>query len=453
MRKHYHFIGIGGIGMSGLAQILLSRGERVSGSDISRSALLDFLREKGALIHLNHSAENLQDVDAVVYSSDIPENNPEYQKARENHIPIYHRSELLAYLMEGYAPLLVTGTHGKTTTSSLLAHVLVKLGLDPCYAVGGIIRGLGSNARHGKGVYFAAEADESDGSFLKYPSFGAIITNLDKDHLSYWGDEESLNRGFVKFAGQVGSRRHLFWCKDDPRLQKLQLEGYSYGFDEKADFKIENFEQHAWKSFFDLSYAGKVYREIEIPLIGAHNVLNASAVLAMTIKLDLPIDEVRKALLTFEGIGRRVEKKGSFGSIDFYDDYAHHPTEIFATLRALKNVSKGRRMVVVFQPHRYSRTKECLDEFPEAFEYADQLIVTDIYAAREAPSLGITTDAFVKKLKETCPIPTHYASRDELAKFVSKFVKEDDFVVTMGAGDVTYLGQEVLNELNQHIHQ
>ncbi|MCI0382727.1 MAG: UDP-N-acetylmuramate--L-alanine ligase [Chlamydiae bacterium] len=451
MKKSYHFIGIGGIGMSALAHILLSREEKVSGSDIKDSLIVQQLREKGAKIYLGHDERNVEQATCVIYSTDIAKDNPEYQRAMQLAIPLLHRSDLLAQLMEGYAPILVTGTHGKTTTSSLLAYVLFKLGLDPSFAVGGIIRGIGVNGRHGKGIYFAAEADESDGTFLRYPSFGAIVTNLDRDHLNFWKDEDGLIQGFKKFSDQVGSFQHLFWCKDDFRLSQLQLNGYSYGFSEEADLKIDNFQQMEWKSFFDLSFAGKHYKDIQIPLIGAHNVLNAAAVIGMSIKLDLPIEAVRNALLSFEGVGRRVEKKGTIHSIDVYDDYAHHPTEIFATLRALKAATHGRRLVVIFQPHRYTRTKDCIEAFPESFDYADLLILTDISAARESPIQGITSESFLHKIKEKASIPVRYFSRGELAKCLVTVIKPGDVVVTMGAGDITFVGPELLEELKTHL--
>lgn len=447
MKKYYHFIGIGGIGMSALARILLNRGEKVSGSDISLSPLVVKLKEEGAEIFIGHQPQNIRDPQAVIYSSDINKDNLEWVEAEKKGIPLLHRSELLALLMEGYAPLLVTGTHGKTTTSSLLAHTLFKAGLDPSYAVGGIIRSLGSNGRNGKGVYFAAEADESDGSFLKYPSFGAIITNLDNDHMAYWQTQEALTSAFKQFASQVGSERHLFWCHDDLRLVELGLKGYSYGFSEEADLKIDNFQQIGWKSIFDISFLTKHYSGIEIPLIGAHNVLNAAAVFGMGLKLNLPASAIKNALLSFEGVGRRAEKKGSVHQIDVFDDYAHHPTEIFATLRALKTASGGRKVVVAFQPHRYSRTRDCIEEFPEAFDYADELIITDIYAAREVPLAGITAESLLQKILKARKTSAHYVKRSDLTRYLANYLKPGDVLITMGAGDITSVGPEVLQEL------
>ncbi len=447
--KHYHFIGIGGIGMSALARILLSRGQKVTGSDLSFSSTVQQLKEEGAHIFIGHDVKNIEQPHYVIYSTQVASDNPELLAAQAKGISIIHRSELLALLMNGYAPLLVTGTHGKTTTSSLLANMLYQSNLDPSYAIGGIVRGLGSNARHGKGMYFAAEADESDGSFLNYPSFGAIITNLDNDHLSYWHTEEALIEGFKKFGSKVGSRHHLFWCKDDYRLSQLGLKGYGYGFSEDADLRIDNFQQIEWKCYFDLTFGHKHYREIEIPLIGAHNVLNAAAVFGMGIKLDIPIENIRRSFLCFEGVGRRLEKKGHVGSIDIYDDYAHHPTEIFATLRALKSATHGRRLIVVFQPHRYTRTRDCIDEFPEVFDYADVLILTDIYDALEPPIEGITTKVLFDKISKK-KSAVHYVQRSNISQYLEQFIQPQDVVITMGAGDITQVGPELTERLKKH---
>jgi UDP-N-acetylmuramate--alanine ligase len=448
MKKHYHFIGIGGIGMSALAHILLSRGHAVSGSDLALSANALQLQKEGAAIFTGHKKEHVSGADAVVYTTDLSADNPELAEAKEKKIPLYHRSELLAEMMEGYAPLLVTGTHGKTTTSSLLAHLLSACELDPSYAIGGMVRSLGSNGRHGKGIYFTAEADESDGTFLRYPCFGAIITNLDNDHLDFWKSTHDLQKAFVQFAKQVGSFEHLFWCKDDVRLASLGLKGYSYGFSEDADLVIDNFEQIGWKNYFDITFAGRHFRKIEIPLIGAHNVLNAAAVFGLGLKLDLPEEKIRKALATFEGVGRRLEKKGTLLSIDVYDDYAHHPTEIFATLRAVKAATHGRRIVVAFQPHRYSRTQDCMDEFPEAFDYADELIVTDIYEPKKEKIIpAVTVEDLVKKIKKKGSVSVRYVPKAQLVDYLLAFLKKEDVLVTMGAGDITHFGPKILSQL------
>ncbi len=449
MKKHYHFIGIGGVGMSALARILLRKGEKVTGSDRRNSPIIERLSKEGAEIQIGHDSGKVGRPNAIVYSTDIPKENPEYLFAKAERIPILHRSELLAQMLKGYAPLLVTGTHGKTTTASLLAHVLVEAGLDPSYALGGYLNEVDGNGRHGRGLYFAVEADESDGSFLNYPSFASIITNLEHDHMNYWKTEEALLDGFAKFGKQVGSKHHLFWCGDDPLLKSLKLQGYSYGFHDKCDLVIDSFSQQGWAMEFDLSFKGKHYKNIKIPLIGAHNVLNAAAVFGLARQLDVDDKVIRKGFESFRGIGRRLERKGGAKEIEIYDDYAHHPTEIFATLRALKHATHGKRVVVAYQPHRYSRTKYCLDDYAEAFESADQVILTDIYAASEIPMPDITPQKVLDRIKKDGYKTICFVERENLTKYLSKFLQAGDVLITMGAGDITLVGPALLDELEK----
>jgi UDP-N-acetylmuramate--alanine ligase len=444
----YHFIGIGGIGMSALAQILLQRGISVSGSDTVSSSLIEELQKRGAKIFIGHNASHIHNPSAIIFSTAIKEENPEVKKARSLQVPFMHRSELLRLLMEGNQPLLVTGTHGKTTTSSLLAHLLVYVGKDPSYAVGGIVRSLNANGGSGKGPYFVAEADESDGSFLKYTPFGAIITNIDNDHLDYWKTEGSLIEGFKQFAGSVLSTEHLFWCGDDEQLCSLKFPGFSYGFDESNAACIKNFSQTGWNNSFDLSFKSIEYQEIEIPLVGAHNILNAASVFCLGLQLEIPETKIREAFSHFKGIERRAELKGECGGISVFDDYAHHPTEIFATLRAIKQAIGKRRLVVAFQPHRYTRTRDCLADFGEAFEKADLLVLTDIYAATEAPIEGITSETVLSKIKETLAIDARYSPRKTLVDTLISLLEPEDVLVTMGAGDITQIGKEVLQKLS-----
>lgn len=449
MKNQTHFIGIGGVGMSALARILLKKGEKVSGSDIKESQRTNELKKAGAEIFIGHSEANVKKATTVVFSSDIRDDNIEMIAAKQKGIPLLHRSEMLGKLVIGYAPLLVTGTHGKTTTSSLLAHILVEANLDPSFAVGGYLNNIQTNSRFGRGHYFVAEADESDGSFLNYPGFGAIITNIEQDHMNYWKTEKALIEGFRKFADHISSKEHLFWCYDDQHLKSLKLTGPSYGFTEGADLFVENFRQVHWHMIFDLHFEGKRFENIQIPLIGAHNVLNAAAVFGLGLKLDLTEDQLRKGLVSFPGVGRRLEKKGTVGSIDIYDDYAHHPTEIFATLRALKNASHGKRIVLAFQPHRYTRTKCCLDDFADAFEYADEVVLTDVYAAQETPIPELTPDKILSRIKAGGYNKVRFVERSNLPKFLSQFLQPKDILITMGAGDITAVGPAVLSELKE----
>ncbi len=445
-KEAYHFIGIGGIGMSALARILLQRGYRVSGSDQNASAILESLKSSGAEIFIGHNAGNITAPAVVICSTAVVKDNPEYQEAQKRGYLIWHRSDLLRKLMEESLPLLVAGTHGKTTTSSLLAHVLVKSGLDPSYAIGGIVCSLGTNGQSGKGAHFVAEADESDGTFLKYRGFGGIITNIDNDHLDYWESDEKLEEGFSQFATQINSPEHLFVCIDDERIERLKLPGVKYGFNESADLCVLNFRQEGWNTLFDISFEGKKYADIELPLIGGHNVLNASAVFGLALKLELTESAIRSAFKTFQGVGRRAEKKGEYGQIAIYDDYAHHPTEIFATLRAMKSAVGKRRLVVAFQPHRYTRTKDCMDLFAEVFDVADTLILTDIYSAGEKPIEGVTGHALFEKIGQKSAVALHYFSRAKLVEGLHSLLRKDDVLLTMGAGDITKVGPELLQK-------
>ncbi|MEN9343835.1 MAG: bifunctional enzyme MurC/Ddl [Chlamydiota bacterium] len=444
MEQSYHFIGIGGIGMSALASILIEKGIKVSGSDAQGSYMIDRLKDKGAEITIGHAAENIKNPTAVVFSTAIREDNPEVIAARQKKVPFIHRSELLRQLMKESRALLVTGTHGKTTTSSLLAHTLTVCNLKPSYAIGGVVQSLSANGGYGTGEYFVAEADESDGSFLRYTPFGAIITNIDNDHLDHWQTMDDMVAGFEQFADSVTSKEHLFFCGDDDKLVSLDLEGYSYGFGETNDLYIKNFIQEGWKSTFDCTFEGKEYTDIAVPLVGAHNVLNASAVFGLGLKLKVKEECLRKAFLEFRGITRRAECKGEINGITILDDYAHHPSEIFATLHALKNAIGKRRLVVLFQPHRYTRTRDCFHEFTTAFQPSDLLVLTDIYAASEAPIPGITTQALVEQMQKSSTIDVRYCPFEELTAYMQRFLKPQDLCVTMGAGNITQIGPAFL---------
>lgn len=445
--KQIHFIGIGGIGMSALAHILADKGINVSGSDISSSYVLDGLKKKGVKIAIGHSEENVHGATTVVYSTDVAMQNPECKEALRQGIRLIHRSHLLAEMLNGQTSLLVAGTHGKTTTSSLLAHVLHEAGFQPSFAIGGIVSSLGTNGAGGKGPFFVAEADESDGSFLKYMPFGAIITNVDNDHMEYWKSDDELLKAFKQFADQVTSKENLFWCKDDDLLNSLKLDGYSYGFSEEADLWIQNYSQKGWVNLFDFTFQGVSYQEVEIPLVGAHNVLNAAAVFGTALQIGIPEEALRSAFKSFRGVGRRAEKKGEAAGITFYDDYAHHPTEIIATLRAMKAAVGSKRLVAVFQPHRYTRVRDCMEQFPQVFDAADVVVVTDIFSAREEPIPHITAETLFKKIQHKSAAEVLFASRSELTDFLFHFLKPEDVLVTMGAGDVTKIGPEILARL------
>ncbi len=445
-KDRYHFIGIGGIGMSGLARIALERGHIVSGSDAAVSSLTKELVNRGATVFVGHSASQVPLEAKIVSTSDIKETNVEYLEAKHRGLPCLHRSQMLHELMKESKALLVAGTHGKTTTSSLLAHVLIFAKKDPSYCIGGVVRSLSSQSGHGNGDLFVAEADESDGSFLTYTPYGAIITNIDTDHMDYWQTEEKLIQGFVNFQSKIEKKELFFWCADDSRLVDLSLEGYGYGFSKQAALRIEKFYFKEWESSFSVSWKGRFYEDILIPLVGVHNILNATAVFGLCMQIGIEERVIRQAFSSFQGAGRRSEKKGEVANIVVYDDYGHHPTEVATTLSGMKAAASGRRLVVLFQPHRYTRTKDCFSLFGPALAEADLILLTDIYAAREIPIEGINSCALQREMHlqgyESIYLPRENVVEDTLA-----LLQPGDFVVTMGAGDVTEVGPELLRRL------
>jgi UDP-N-acetylmuramate--alanine ligase len=433
---HVHFIGIGGIGMSGLARILLAAKANVSGSDRVSSPVTERLTREGAKISIGHSSENIHSKHTIVFSSDIKPDNPELLAAHRLKCPILHRSELLAKLMSRYHNLAVTGTHGKTTTSSLLAWVLFYGDLDPSFAVGGIISHFQSNAHYGKGQYFVAEADESDGSFLQYQPWGGIITNIGLDHLSHYQTETELIHAFDTFIQKISSHEHLFWCGDDERLSHLNIQGISYGIGEKCRLKASHIQQKGWSISFDVHFEDQFYPQVEVALIGKHNALNALAVFGMALKLGMDEKQIRNALKAFTGVQRRCEKKGELGDILILDDYGHHPTEIRTTLEGIRDAIKKRRLIAVFQPHRFTRTRDCLGTYDGVFSSVDVCIITDIYGAGEDPIPGISHENIVQELQSKLLIPFYYVPRQELEAHLLTLLKPHDVVVTLGAGDL-----------------
>lgn len=450
MKEKCHFIGIGGIGMSGLARILLSKNIQVSGSDISTNYVIEDLVKAGAKVYKEHSPQNISADMTVIYTSDIKKDNPEFQAAKELQCKLLHRSDLLVDLMKGYKTLAVAGTHGKTTTSALLTTVLVEGEWDPSYAVGGMLPKFQSNSGYGSGDYFIAEADESDGTFLKYDPHAAIVTNIDRDHMDYYQSRDALEKGFKSFMSKVSSPEFLFWCGDDPWLAKINPIGQSYGFQSQCSWKISNFRQEGWNIIYDLEHQGNLYPAIQVALTGHHNALNSTAVFGLALTLGIPEKIIRKAFLTFQGVMRRCEKKGETHGILILDDYAHHPTEIRATLSALREVAQDKRLITVFQPHRYTRTQDCLGSFGDIFDASDELIITDIYGAREVPIPGITSGKIIDEIKQKSSISCHYIPRDNLLHFLGDFLCPHDIVVGLGAGDITKLGSDLLSYLQKN---
>lgn len=435
----YHFIGLGGIGMSATARILLQQGHKVQGSDTSSSVLLETLQKEGADVKIGHDASHLSGAKTVVYSSAVKEENVELMEAKGKNLRLLHRSDLLHELMKGKKNLLVTGTHGKTTTTALLASVLMEASLDPSFVVGAIVQSLQANGKAGKGKYFVAEADESDGSFLKTPSYAAIVTNLENDHLDYWGTPRALDLAFKQFIAQT---ENLFWCYDDPRLRALKPKGTSYGFSDEANVTISHFRQTEKGILFNLPN----YPNIELSLLGRHNALNGAAVFSLALHLDIPEAAIRRAFQKFLGTNRRLECKGKAHKVTVYDDYGHHPREISVTLKALRDHVKERRLVAVFQPHRFSRVRDLFDDFANCFDDADVVFMTDIYAAGEEPIAGISSASLYTRMREKLGTKLHFLPRNHLESGVAAALQPLDVVLTIGAGDITKAGPTILQQ-------
>lgn len=447
MKEKYHFIGIGGIGMSGLARLVLNKKIPVSGSDIASSAVIEALIKAGAEVHIRHSAAHVKPDMTVVYTTDIKADNPEFQAAQQLKCPMLHRSQLLQKIMSDYRALAIAGTHGKTTTTSLMTWVLDQAGEAPTYAIGGVVPQLSSNAGQGKGQYFVAEACESDGTFLNYHPYAAIVTNIDLDHMDHYHTESALVASFKKFMEQVQSPEHLFWCGDDERLQKLKAKGISYGFGKHCQLRASNFSQDGWKLRFDVHFQGKVFPQVEVALTGEHNALNALAVFGLALSLGIKENLVRNGLKSFGGVLRRCEKKGEAKGILFIDDYGHHPTELRATIKAVRKAIGKRRLVAVYQPHRYSRAKECMGLYGDVFNELDALFVTEIYAARETPIPGVTHEGIIAEIQQDLKQRCHFAERKQVARTLVDFLRPDDVCLTLGAGDVTKVSGEILEQL------
>ncbi|NGX54628.1 MAG: UDP-N-acetylmuramate--L-alanine ligase [Chlamydiae bacterium] len=441
-KEHYHFIGIGGIGMSALVRILLDKKIAVSGSDLSTSTNVQTLIERGAKVSVGHSESAIPPQATVVYSTAVKKENPEYQAALKKGCQLLHRSELLAQLMEGYKTIAIAGTHGKTTSSALLTTVLLEAKMDPTFALGGVVDGF--NGRLGKSDLFVAEADESDGSFLNYHPFGAIVTNLEPEHMEYYKSEANLQKAFQTFLSQVDSSDHLFCCREEMGFGPEK--GISYGFGEENDLQILDFHQEGWKSRFSITFEGRHYRDIELALLGKHNVLNATAVFGLSLRLGVPEEVIRRALCHFPGVARRCQKRGTVREVLQLDDYAHHPTEIAHTLRSVRKAIGERRFVVLFQPHRYTRTQDHFQAYCRSFDFADHLFVTDIYAAGEKPIASVTPEALIEEIQRVSTVPIDYLPRQQCAAALEEFLRPHDVLITLGAGDITHLHTDLFKE-------
>jgi UDP-N-acetylmuramate--alanine ligase len=441
--RHVHFVGIGGVGMSGLAEILRSLEFDVSGSDLAQGSTTRRLATLGVRIDVGHRADNVRGVDVVVYSSAVRPDNPELVEARALGIPVIPRAEMLAELMRVKYGVAIAGSHGKTTTTSLVATVLRQAGLDPTVVVGGKMAALGSNARLGAGDLLVAEADESDGSFLRLTPTIAVVTNIDPEHLDHYGSHARLKDAFVEFAARVPFYGLAVLCLDHPHVQdilpRVPRRHVTYGISPQADYSARRIRFHGLETSFRAYRRGESLGEFRVNMPGAHNVLNTLAALAVADELEVPLDVTKEALATFGGVARRFTIVGDVDGIVLVDDYGHHPAEVRATLEAASKAYRGddRRIVVAFQPHRYTRTRDLFDDFSRAFNDADVLLVTDVYAAGEAPIPGATSERLVQSIREHGHHDARYVrNKADLPAALLELVRPGDVVIALGAGDI-----------------
>jgi UDP-N-acetylmuramate--alanine ligase len=448
-----HFVGIGGIGMSGIAEILMDQGFKITGSDRGASENTDRLKELGAHVYIGHAAENLEpDVDVVVYSSAVPPDNPELVEAHKRKIPVIRRAEMLAEVMRLRYGIGIAGTHGKTTTTSMISLVLMEGGVDPTVIVGGRLRGLaGSNARLGKGDFIVVEADEFDRSFLSITPTIAVLTTLETDHLDCYRDLEDIKSAFIQFASKVPFYGFVVLCLDEPALQdimpKLKKKIITYGLNGQADLQAVDIRHRQNTSTFLVVHNGRDLGEVTLQIPGKHNVQNALAAIAVGLELGVPFEKIASGIARFTGVFRRWEVKAEVKGVTVVDDYAHHPTEIKATLAGAKGGWR-RRVVCVFQPHLYSRTRDFYDEFGRSFFNADVLVLTDVYPAREEPIQGVNGELIANAAKEFGHKQVHYVpDKKAVPAFLLSIVQPGDMVITMGAGDIWRFGEDFIAQL------
>jgi UDP-N-acetylmuramate--alanine ligase len=446
--KVIHFIGIGGIGMSGIAEVLHNLGYMVTGSDIAESQTTERLSGLGIKVYMGHRAGNINGAHVVVTSSAVSADNPEVAEAVKESIPVIPRAEMLAELGRLKYAVLVAGTHGKTTTTSFISTVLARAGFDPTVVIGGKLKALGTNARLGRGDFMVAEADESDGSFLKLNPAIGVVTNIDREHMEYFKTMDVLKRAFLDFINKVPFYGVSVLCADDANIRELlprvHRRFFTYGFSDEADLRAMNIKKGFMSASFDVLYKGEGLGTISLPVAGMHNVLNCLAAIAVSLELNINFDIIREALEGFEGIARRLEFKGEAGGIKVYDDYGHHPVEINATLSAVRESMGRGKLVVVFQPHRHTRTRDLLEEFAGAFDYADRLGIMEIYSAGESPIEGVSTASLLKAMKKKA---VHLKSKKAAAEFAAAAASRGDIVLTLGAGDVWKVADKVLGLL------
>jgi UDP-N-acetylmuramate--alanine ligase len=454
-----HFVGIGGIGMSGIAEVLHNLGYEVTGSDLRESETTKKLRELGVKVYIGHKAENVDDAHVLVISSAVSAENPEVIEARTRSIPVIPRAEMLAELARLKYGVLVAGAHGKTTTTSLISTLFAHGGLDPTVVIGGRLKATGSNARLGQGDFLVAEADESDGSFLKLSPTIAVVTNIDREHMDFFRTMEALKEAFRSFINKVPFYGAAIVCIENEYVRELlpsiHRRYITYGLTQEAHLSARNIRKGFMSVRFEALYKGRDIGTFELPAPGTHNVLNCLAAIGVALILKMDIGVVRDALKSFSGIQRRLEFKGEVEGIKVFDDYGHHPSEVKATLRAVKEGLQAvgqepGRLIVLFQPHRYTRTKDLIDDFSVSFTDADLIIVLDIYPAGEFPIEGINSENLVRRIREAGHKDVVYGKdREDAIRHIVANGKKGDIVLTLGAGNVWKLGEEILNGLKE----
>ncbi len=450
--QNIHFVGIGGSGMSGIAEVLINLGYRVSGSDLEENPITQRLKDLGAIVHRGHRASNLKGCHVVVVSTAVSNNNIEVISANKRNIPVIPRAEMLAELMRLKYSIAISGTHGKTTTTSMASMVLAEGGFDPTVVIGGRLNNIGSNAKLGSGDYLVAEADESDGSFLKLTPTIAVITNIDTDHLDFYGNIGNIKKAFIQFANKVPFYGSSILCKDDSNVRSimpnLERKYYTYGLNGDCDFQAKDIESDLLRIRYSVFFQGKRMGDIKLNNPGFHNVYNSLAACAVGVELGVGFNKIKKALSEFIGVGRRLEVKGKRNGVVVIDDYAHHPTEINITLKTIREGWNPNRLLVIFQPHRYSRTKILASRFPNSLIEADLVYLTDIYPAGEKRMDGISSrlilNSWPKKRKEKI---RYIPDKDKILQTVLKEVKKGDVVATIGAGNVYKIGEEIVKGL------
>jgi len=451
-KKHIHFIGIGGIGMSGIAWLCLKQGHKVTGSDVKPTRITEKLKTDGATIYIGHKKENLKHPDIVVYSSAITFQNPELRTAIYSSIPAWRRGEFLGELMKTKVGIAVSGAHGKTTTSSLITTLLHETGYSPTGMIGAVVENFNGNALLGTGKYFVTEADESDGSFLALRPVYSVVTNIDAEHMDFYSDIEQMKQVYLEFINNTSSDGAVICCGDDinihnilPDIQKRTL---TYGFARSNILRADKIKLDCLTSTFLCIHKAKLLGTVKLNIPGEHNILNALAAILLGLDIGIEFDKIKHALEKYKGASRRFQVKAQINDILIVDDYAHHPTEIKATLKACREFNR-KRIVAIFQPHRYTRTKLFFNEFARSFKDADSLILTDIYPASEQPIYGVTSKKIYDEIVKLRQINVNYIVKEKICEYLLNIIRPGDLVIIMGAGDINRLADELIKNLQK----